>query len=314
MEKEADSKNKGMFSAAVAASRKISEQFYKLELVFDGSGAQQFARARAGQFAELDLANCKLPQAENIPDDLKDSANRKILLRRPFSFSGVQIKGDKTNVEILYCAVGPATLRMTTLEKGDCVSVLGPLGNGFSLPNDKSKAVLVAGGSGAGPIMHLAKQIKADSPNVEINVFVGAATREKLPFENCRFDKLTTGGVKTTVATDDGSAGDKGFVTDCVSSWLNESATADENKLDAKETIIYGCGPEAMLEVLAKIAERKGIDCEVSMERMMACGFGVCQGCAVECKIAGGNETIYKMCCKDGPVFDAREIVFKTKV
>ena len=297
-----------MFSAIVSANEKNSEQFYKLELVFDGDGAQQFARARAGQFAELDLANCKLPQAENIPDDLKDSANRKILLRRPFSFSDVKAAGDKTNVEILYCAVGPATLRMTTLAKGDCVSVLGPLGNGFSLPDDKSKAVLVAGGSGAGPIMHLAKQIKADSPNVEINVFVGAATREKLPFENCWFDKLTTGGAKTTVATDDGSAGNKGFVTDCVLNWLNE------NKSAASETIIYGCGPEAMLKVLAEIAAEKGIDCEVSMERVMACGFGVCQGCAVECKINGSDKTIYKMCCKDGPVFNAKEIVFKTKV
>ena len=299
-------KNKGMFSAVVAANEKISEQFYKLQLVFEGEGAEQFAKARAGQFAELDLANCKLPQAENIPDDLKDSANRKILLRRPFSFSGVQAAGDKTNVEILYCAVGPATLRMTALAKGDCVSVLGPLGNGFSLPNNKnkSKAVLVAGGSGAGPILHLAKQIKADSPNVEINVFVGAATKEKLPFENCVFDRLTTGGVKTTVATDDGSAGNKGFVTDCVLNWLAQ------NKPAAKETIIYGCGPEAMLEVMAKIAEEKGIACEVSMERVMACGFGVCQGCAVECKINGSDETIYKMCCKDGPVFDAKEIVF----
>jgi dihydroorotate dehydrogenase electron transfer subunit len=74
--------------------------------------------------------------------------------------------------------------------------------------------------------------------------------------------------------------------------------------------IIYGCGPEPMLARLAEIAEDKKIDCQISMERRMACGIGLCQGCAVECKVEGSNETLYKMCCEDGPVFNSKNIAW----
>ncbi len=77
-------------------------------------------------------------------------------------------------------------------------------------------------------------------------------------------------------------------------------------------TIIYACGPEAMLARVAQIAKDKAIDCQVSMEQMMACGIGVCQSCAVQCRVSGSNETIYKLCCEDGPVFDSREVVFSS--
>ena len=91
-----------------------------------------------------------------------------------------------------------------------------------------------------------------------------------------------------------------------------EKATilADKNK-NKSDIIIYSCGPEVMLARMAKIAEDKKIDCQVSMERMMACGIGVCQSCAVKCNVNGSGRTIYKLCCKDGPVFDSKEIVFK---
>ena len=86
--------------------------------------------------------------------------------------------------------------------------------------------------------------------------------------------------------------------------WQSDSAGED--------MIIYGCGPEPMLARVAEIAKRKKIDCQVSMERRMACGIGVCQSCAVECRVAESNETIYKLCCEDGPVFDSREVVFSS--
>jgi len=76
--------------------------------------------------------------------------------------------------------------------------------------------------------------------------------------------------------------------------------------------IIYGCGPEKMLAQVAEIAEKRKIDCQVSMERRMACGIGICLSCAVECKIEGSSETIYKLCCEDGPVFDAKGVVFSS--
>jgi dihydroorotate dehydrogenase electron transfer subunit len=74
--------------------------------------------------------------------------------------------------------------------------------------------------------------------------------------------------------------------------------------------IIYSCGPEKMLAKVTEIAIEREIDCQVSMEQMMACGFGVCQSCAVECKASDAGKTVYKLCCKDGPVFDAKEVVF----
>ena len=74
--------------------------------------------------------------------------------------------------------------------------------------------------------------------------------------------------------------------------------------------IICGCGPEPMLAKLAQIAKDKNIDCQISMERRMACGIGLCQSCAVECRVDGSSETIYKLCCENGPVFNAKEVVF----
>ena len=109
--------------------------------------------------------------------------------------------------------------------------------------------------------------------------------------------------VRSFVATDDGSAGFKGTVTDCLVEWLNQ------NNPKPAETIIYACGPRAMIASIAAVARDKKIDCQVSMEEMMACGIGLCQSCAVKCRTDVASET-YKLCCKDGPVFDAKEVVF----
>jgi len=317
--------NRGVFDAVVFANKRIRQRFYRLGLEFSGDGAEAFAKARPGQFAEIDLSGVKLPPMKEVAEDLQDAAERKVLLRRPFSFCEVSSQfthrsvneggRGKTRVEILYCALGPATLRMTTLSAGNSVSVMGPLGNGFRMPADKKMALLVSGGMGAGPLIHLAKTITAECPKVEVTAFVGAKTKTEMPFEKpldeisrqlgFALHEFARYAVESQLATDDGSIGHKGFVTDCFSQWLGQ-----QRSLSAKDTIIYSCGPEAMLARIAKIAEDKKIDCQVSMERMMACGIGVCQSCAIKCKVEGSNETIYKLCCKDGPVFDGREVVF----
>jgi dihydroorotate dehydrogenase electron transfer subunit len=316
MTDEVSKPNKGMFDAVVFANKQIRERFYRLGLEFSGDGAAAFGKAKAGQFAELDLSSIALPPVEGITEDLRDAAERKILLRRPFSFCDVSSRKEKTRVEILYCAVGPATLRMTTLSAGKSVSVIGPLGNGFQMPAGKMTALLVSGGMGAGPLIHLAKTFVTDYPKAEIMVFAGARTKTELPFEKptdeisqqlgFSLHEFARFGVESELATDDGSAGYEGFITDCFSKWLGRSS------LSAKDTIIYSCGPEAMLARMAKIAEDKKIDCQISMERMMACGIGVCQSCAVKCKVNGSSETIYKLCCKDGPVFDSKEVIFSS--
>jgi len=283
-------------------------------LEFSGAGGEAFANAEPGQFAELDLSGAALPSAEAIPEELADAAARNILLRRPFSFCDVTVKKNTTLVDILYFVIGPGSLRMTTLSAGDSVSVIGPLGNGFQVPEEKKRALLVAGGMGAPPLQHLAKVLTENHPHIEVVVFVGAKTVKELPFER-RLDEIAQQlgfslgefakyGIESMLATDDGSAGFAGPVSDCLADWLGRDASA------SKDTIIYSCGPEAMLARVAEIAREKEIDCQVSMERRMACGIGVCQSCAVECKVGESNDTVYKLCCKDGPVFDSREIAF----
>ena len=316
MSERSSSSDRGDFRAVVSSNRKIGERFYGLGLEFSRTGSVAFGKFKPGQFAELDLSGTALPPTERIPEDLLDASQRKILLRRPFSFANVTTEGGKTFIELLYCIVGPATLRMTTLASGASISVIGPLGNGFWVPAGKKRAVLVVGGMGAPPLQHLAKILTADYPDTEVIAFAGAKTVKELPFEG-RLDEISQQlgfslaefaryAVKSIVATDDGTAGFHGLVTDCLSEWLGRTGLASES------VIIYTCGPEAMLARVAEIAKAKKIDCQVSMERRMACGIGVCQSCAVECRVNGSSETVYKLCCEDGPVFDSREVVFSS--
>ena len=308
---------RGVYEAVVSANKQIGSQFGKLKLTFSGDGARAFAGFKPGQFAELDLTNTALPNPEKIPPYLADSSDRNILLRRPFSFTDVTTHGDKAIAELLYCIVGPASLRMTTLSAGDSLSVIGPLGNGFRIPENKKHALLVAGGMGTPPLQHLAKVLTSDCKDIEVTAFVGVKTKTALPFEG-RLDEVSQQlgfslrefaqyGVESIMATDDGSTGYKGFVTDCLDQWLEQSDSAVD------EIIIYSCGPEEMLAKVTEIAAGKKIDCQISMERRMACGIGLCQSCAIECRVPGSGETVYKMCCEDGPVFDGSEVVFSFK-
>jgi dihydroorotate dehydrogenase electron transfer subunit len=303
-----------MFEAQVISNRRIGPGFHRLRLQFTQDGARAFANFEPGQFAQFDLSETALPSPDAVPEELRDAAGRKILLRRPFSFAEVTTDGDKTFAELLYCVVGPATIRMMTLSAGDRISVIGPLGRGFQIPDSKKTVLLVGGGMGTPPLQHLAQNLTAHSNGIDIISLAGAKTAEGLPFEG-RLDEISQSlgfcvpefakyGIESLIATDDGSAGYHGLVTDCLAEWLEKS------EIPYNDIIICACGPESMLARVAQIAREKNIDCQVSMERRMACGFGLCQSCAVECRVTGSNETVYKMCCQDGPVFNAREVVF----
>ena len=304
---------KGDFQAQVLYNRRIGPGFYKLGLSFVEKGAQAFSEFQPGQFVQIDLTGVALPPADDIPEKFRDAAKREILLRRPFSFSDLDVRRQETVAEILYCALGPASLRMTTLKPADSVSAIGPLGSGFKVVEGKKLAILAVGGMGAGPLIHLAKVLKARCPRTKVIAFCGARSGDQLPFEEMApnidagcgnwLGEFAKSGVECFVATDDGSTGYKGFVTECMSHWL------DGERINARETVIYGCGPDVMLAAVARLAERWSVDCQLSTERRMACGIGLCQSCAVECK-TGEGETIYKLCCKDGPVFDSKELVF----
>ena len=327
---------KGPFEATVVFNKPLRKCFCRMGLQFTGAGAEAFIKTRPGQFAQFDLSNIALPATEAIPEELKDAATRQIILRRPFSFARVaremappahpapghpihpashpstHIGTGKIIVEVVYCVLGPASLRMTTLVKGNTINIIGPLGNGFTVPPGKKRALLVAGGMGSPPLEHLAQVLTAEHPTMDAIAFAGAKTKEDFekPLDNLsreigfwlkEFGKYS---ISSFVATDDGSAGFKGFVSACILDWLSQNALT----FNPAEAIIYACGPRSMITAIAKLARDKKIDCQVSMEEAMACGIGLCQSCAVKYKSPTGE--IYKLCCKDGPVFDAKEIVF----
>jgi dihydroorotate dehydrogenase electron transfer subunit len=218
---------------------------------------------------------------------LRVSENMDPLLARPFGISSVS---SKKSIEIYYRVVGRGTLLLSSVEPERALVLQGPIGNGFSVPEKDVTPILVAGGSGFPPLHFFS--IKTGS---RAHLFAGARNKECLP---------PTGAIKSFrghtkrvyIVTEDGSAGKKGLVTD-----LLPSLIADLD--DAPRIVIYACGPRPMLAAVARIAAEHAIRCYVSMEERMACGLGACMGCSVGMKSGG-----YKRVCKEGPVFDAREI------
>ena len=300
---------KAVFSSEVISNDMFRPRIGRLKITLDWEGSRAFLSVVPGQFMSIDLSNASLPNAEHIPPDLYDKSKRQIILRRPFSFCDVDTSSSTVTVEVIYTVLGPATLRMMSLRQGDKLNVIGPLGNGFSLPDNFQNVILVSGGLGSPPIQHMAKFLKQNYPKVNLTAFIGAKGIDDFPFilrADNSIVEFESHEIETAVTTDDGSLGYKGFVTDCLVQYIEKRSP------DPEDTIIYSCGPEPMLEAVAKLAGRYRIACQVSMERMMACGIGLCQSCAVETHPATADDEIdYKLCCKEGPVFDGREVIFQ---
>ena len=216
------------------------------------------------------------------------------LLRRPFSVYNVRPMKDCVVVEVLYKVVGRGTTIMAEMNKGDVLDVLGPLGKNFPTVKDPSKLVMVAGGIGLAPFYLLARGLKK-APKATL-IFGG---RPKADVSIAKPFKALS-GLTLRVVTEDGSSGTKGRVTDVLKKTLK------------KDSVIYACGPLPMLKAVALMAEEYGVRAYVSLESSMACGIGVCLGCAVKAKApvkkASTEDKKYAMVCSDGPVFDARTI------
>ncbi len=209
------------------------------------------------------------------------------LLPRAFSVYHADPEGGC--IEILYREVGRGTQRLRLHEPGSRVHLWGPLGNAFNLP-EGDRIVLVGGGVGIPPLAFWAERLAALSVPMEIVALVGAAKREFLVgLENFRRARAL---VRT--ATDDGSAGHRGYVTELLPEFL-EGARAT----------VYACGPMGMLAAVARIAEERGVPAELALEAPMACGVGACLGCTVPRREGG-----YARVCTDGPVFRAEAIAW----
>ncbi len=212
---------------------------------------------------------------------VKCSDKVKPFLRRPFSFHKI----DKEGFELLYQVTGEGTALLSKKKEGEQLDLIGPLGTGFQI-EEKRDAILIAGGIGVAPLYALAKDLKRRG--ILLKILLGTKTKSHiLCMED--FKELTQ---DIEIATEDGSMGNKGLATNLLK--------------PEKKHIIYACGPNAMLRATAKIAKENGALCQVSLEERMGCGTGVCMGCAVE------TATGYKRACKDGPVFNAGEIIWQS--
>jgi dihydroorotate dehydrogenase electron transfer subunit len=193
----------------------------------------------------------------------------------------------ESNIFELYILVsGKGTTLLSKLNKKSTIQVVGPLGNSFTYPGKNENTVLVAGGIGIAPLVFYESILNGNK--YKLDFFYGATSQSEL------IPKYYLPG-DIRYSTDDGSKGFKGFVTENLKHFIERN---DINK-------IYACGPNSMLKAVQNIALENKIHCELSIETIMACGFGICQGCVVK-KKANGNE--YYLTCIEGPVFNAKNI------
>ncbi|MBI5395056.1 MAG: dihydroorotate dehydrogenase electron transfer subunit [Verrucomicrobia bacterium] len=219
---------------------------------------------------------------------LRVAAMRDALLRRPFSI--YQARGD--TLSVLYKSVGKGTDVLARMGPGEELSLIGPLGHGFTLPKAGGETpLLVAGGYGMAAMYMLAER----SPQRGI-VFAGGRRRVDILCED-EFQKL---GWDVRVTTEDGSYGEKGLVTHPLIAELRRSAAGRK---------LFACGPTPMLKAVGKIAEEFKVPAELSMDEHMCCGVGVCLTCVIPVKTTDGWE--YQRTCTEGPVFDASEVMWE---
>ncbi len=208
----------------------------------------------------------------------------KTILRRPFSIHCLRGK----TVFVLFRIRGRGTKILSGYKAGDKLSIIGPLGEGFRLNGRADENILLAGGLGVAPLVFLADKLKKPKPLV----ILGAKNKQ----DSIGVDQFKRRGCKVYLATEDGSMGEKGTAVDIL-----KSLSKKFNKSD--KINIYTCGPEAMFKGIRKvIGKNKNVNCQVSFEQFMGCGLGACCGCTIETKDG------YRKVCKDGPVFDIKDI------
>lgn len=276
---------------------KISERFYKMRI----ESAYFAKQSKPGQFVEVRCSDGTDP-----------------LLRRPLSVH--RISGNW--IELLFEVVGKGTELLSMKRSGDTLDVIGPLGNGFTVKSTvhgPQSSVLIGGGIGVAPLVALAEKIVHGPRSMvhgkkkqKICVLLGAKTKSHIL---CRKDFIKL-GAEVIIATEDGSLGKRGIITDCLKAILST--------IDHRPSTIYACGPTGMLKAVSSLAKQHSIPCQVSFEEHMACGVGVCLGCPVRVRTAYNvqhtaknaryairdTQYEYKMVCKDGPIFDSNEIAW----
>jgi dihydroorotate dehydrogenase electron transfer subunit len=230
------------------------------------------------------------------------------LLGRPFALYDVyEEAGRPAGLDFGYVTVGKLTRLMTGWGPGDAVEIWGPLGNGFPLPTGR-RLLFVAGGIGQTPFLAAAREVLGrrsygDPPRRlvrrpdAVKLLYGVRSADHL----AGLDDFRAAGLEVEVATDDGTCGHRGFVTELLARELDGSAPPDE---------VWCCGPEPMMHAAARLCLARGVRCLLSLESPMACGFGACFSCVVRVKDEEGEGWDYRRACVEGPVLPADRLEF----
>jgi len=244
----------------VIENKRLNKDFFILEL----SGSTKIPEFKPGQFAQV-----------------KVDGSPETFLRRPISIHDVDY--EKNTFKILIQIAGKGTKILSELGVGDTLNLIYPLGNSFSLPSRGEKVLLVGGGCGIAPLLFLGRYLKSNG--FVPDILLGFRNRARI----IEFDEyLEIGSIHVT--TEDGSMGEKGYVTS-----HSVFSTHQYNR-------IYCCGPDTMMKAIATYCKGRNIRCEVSLENLMACGIGACLCCIVD--TVKGN-----LCtCVDGPVFNVNDL------
>jgi len=281
--------------ALIVRQRRLTYRRFLLELEVP---KRSFTKAVPGQFVHVRI---------------EDSCDP--LLRRPLSIHDIipSRKGSRSLLKIVYEVVGKGTELLSEKQAGSPVDILGPLGRGFdvrALARAK-RIILVAGGMGVAPLYFLARRLVGSggrrSEVAKPIVLIGARARDHLVGEKA-FKDLRC---RVRVATDDGSKGAKGFVTDLLEKELPEvdrrvaAVDGRPGAVGGCGVAVCACGPKPMLAAVSSAARAHGVPAHVSLEEFMGCGLGACLGCAVR-TVSG-----YRRICHDGPVFDAADIAWE---
>ena len=255
----------GRASVKVLSNRNIAQS--TLSLTFESTF--ELSQSKPGQFINIRI------RGEEAP-----------LFRRPFSIAGIK----EQIVEIIYAVIGKGTFYLSTLNAGDYLDIIGPLGNSFKFDPEKSNYLLVGGGVGVPPLLFLTDSM--NKYDIRPNLLTG--------FKNAAVCFITENRKSIAVATDDGTRGYHGVVTDLMTEHLN----------DTEWDRIFACGPEPMLSAVSEISDKMEVPCSLAVERVFGCGTGICLGCIIESSLKCYTETgkKYMLACIDGPVFDSSDI------
>lgn len=255
---------KHILDLTVVSNEKLGDKHILMKL----TSSSALPEMRPGQFAEVRVDN-----------------SSTTFLRRPISIHFVD--RSKNELWLLIQLVGDGTKKLATLKAGEILNLVLPLGNGFSDPQPAQKSVLlVGGGVGIAPLLDLGNYLKGKG--CQPTFLLGARSGKDL-LQQQAFAQVG----RVLVTTEDGSLGEKGFVT-------NHSVLVNE-KFDK----IYSCGPTPMMKAVAAFASKNNIDCEVSLENKMACGLGACLCCVTE------TQAGHKCVCSDGPVFNIKDLTWQ---